>query len=79
MGIEPLTRHSPLLEKCCLLLSANESYHNAETDLYLLTGLQVGHSTQQRKVNQIELPPPELKQGLSGSIPFWKKGCSQFR
>ncbi|NEO02562.1 MAG: ISKra4 family transposase [Moorea sp. SIO3I7] len=73
LGIEPLTRHSPLLEKCCLLLSANESYHNAETDLYLLTGLKVGHSTQhwplatlrERKVNQIELPPPDLKQGLS--------------
>ncbi|NER26018.1 MAG: ISKra4 family transposase [Symploca sp. SIO1C2] len=65
LGIEPLTRHSPLLSRCCLLLSANESYHNAETDLYLLTGLKVGHSTQHRLVNQIELLPPELKQGLS--------------
>lgn len=65
LGIEPYTRHSPLLEKCCLLLSANESYQNAESDLYLLTGLKVGHSTQHRKVNQIDLPLPELKQGLS--------------
>ena len=39
LGIEPYTRHSPLLEKCCLLLSANESYQNAENDLLLLTGL----------------------------------------
>jgi len=54
-----------LLEKCCLLLSANESYQNAESDLYLLTGLKVGHSTQHRKVNQIQLPLPDLKQGLS--------------
>ena len=40
LGIEPYTRHSPLLEKCCLLLSANESYQNAENDLLLLTGLK---------------------------------------
>ncbi len=30
LGIEARTRHSPLLEKCCFLLSANESYQNAE-------------------------------------------------
>ena len=65
MGIEPKTRHSPLLEKCCLLLSANESYQNAENDLLLLTGLKVGHSTQQRKVRQIDWPIPDVKQGLS--------------
>ncbi|EGJ32198.1 hypothetical protein LYNGBM3L_27500 [Moorena producens 3L] len=73
LGIQPYTRHSPLLEKCCLLLSANESYQDAEQDLYLLTGLQVGHSThhwpkatlRERKVNQIELTLPDLKQGLS--------------
>ncbi len=45
LGIEPYTRHSPLLEKCCLLLSANESYQNAEQDILLLMGLKVGHST----------------------------------
>ena len=65
LGIEPKTRHSPLLEKCCLLYRANESYQNAENDLLLLTGLKVGHSTQQRKVGQIELPIPDVKQGLS--------------
>lgn len=65
LGIEAYTRHSPMLEKCCLLLSANESYQNVESDLYLLTGLKVGHSTHHRKVNQIELPLPDLKQGLS--------------
>ena len=65
MGIEPYTRHSPLLEKCCLLLSANESYKNAENDLFLLTGLKVGHSTHHRKVGQKEIPLPDVKQGLS--------------
>jgi hypothetical protein len=65
LGIEPYTRHSPLLEKCCLLLSANESYQNAENDLLLLTGLKVGHSTHQRKVIQKQLTLPDVKQGLS--------------
>ena len=65
LGIEPYTRHSPLLEKCCLLLSANESYQNAENDLLLLTGLKVGHSTHQRKVISYELTLPDVKQGLS--------------
>ena len=65
LGIEPYTRHSPLLEKCCLLLSANESYKNAENDLSLLTGLKVGHSTHHRKVGQKEIPLPDVKQGLS--------------
>ncbi len=65
MGIKPYTRHSPLLEKCCLLLSANESYQNAENDLLLLTGLKVGHSTHQRKVQNNELTLPDVKQGLS--------------
>lgn len=65
LGIEAYTRHSPLLEKCCLLLSANESYQNAENDLLLLTGLKVGHSTHQRKVIQKQLTLPDVKQGLS--------------
>nr|OEJ78425.1 hypothetical protein A5482_13340 [Cyanobacterium sp. IPPAS B-1200] len=55
LGIEAYKRHSPLLEKCCLVLSANESYQRAENDILLLTGLKVGHSTHQRKVQQIEV------------------------
>lgn len=65
LGIEPSTRLSPLLEKCCLLLSANESYQNAQQDLSILTGIKVGHSTFHRKVNRLDLPPVEMKQGLS--------------
>ena len=44
----------PHLEKCCLLLSANESYKNAEQDIVTLTGMAVGHSTQQRLVQRQE-------------------------
>lgn len=50
LGVESRTRISPLLEKCCLCLSANESFCQAEKDLLLLTGIKVGHSTLQRQV-----------------------------
>lgn len=36
LGIEPYRRLSPLLEKCCLLLAANESFQDAEHDLKVL-------------------------------------------
>ena len=42
LGVESRTRISPLLEKCCLCLSANESFCQAEKDLLLLTGMGVG-------------------------------------
>ncbi len=47
------------------MLSANESYQNAENDLLVLTGMKVGHSTCQRKVVEKEFDLPEVKQGLS--------------
>ena len=65
LGVNPYTRHSPLLEKCCLLLSANESYQNAEKDMLLLMGFKVGHSTHHRKVQRIDNLLPEVKQGCS--------------
>jgi hypothetical protein len=40
------------LEKCCLLLSANESYERAEQDIQVLTGISLSHSTQQRLVHR---------------------------
>jgi hypothetical protein len=36
LGVEKRSRISPLLQKCCLCLSANESFAQAESDLYLL-------------------------------------------
>jgi hypothetical protein len=50
LGVEPRSRISPLLQKCCWCLSANESFAQAESDLYLLTGVKVGHSTLHRQV-----------------------------
>lgn len=65
LGLKPYSQLSPLLEKCCLRLSANESYQNAEAEIEALTGMKVGHSTQQRLVNRQELPLPSAKQGIS--------------
>lgn len=52
LKVKNRTRWSPYLEKCCLLLSANESYQRAEEDLKVLTGMEVSHSTQQRMVHR---------------------------
>ena len=40
------------MEKCCLLLSANEAYERAAEDIEVLTGRAVAHSTQQRMVHR---------------------------
>jgi hypothetical protein len=50
LSVQARTRISPLLQKCCLCLSANESFSQAEQDFFLLTGMKVGHSTLQRQV-----------------------------
>jgi hypothetical protein len=44
-----------------LLLSANESYANAETDIEVLTGVAVSHSTQQRMVHRQTFDLPEIE------------------
>lgn len=57
-----------MLEQCCLLLSANESYERAEEDLRVLTGRAVSHSTQQRLVHRQEIgltPATETVEELS--------------
>lgn len=65
LGLKPRSRLSPMLEKCCLRLSANESYQNAEAEIEALTGMRVGHSTHQRLVNRQELTLPQARQGIS--------------
>ena len=68
LGLKPRVRLSPLIEKSCLLLSANVSYEKAERDLKLLTGISVSHSTQQRLVQRsewIELKASEPVEALS--------------
>ena len=52
---------SPHLENCCLRLSANVSYEQAERDVGYLTGIRVPAKTQQRLVHHqvFELPTVE--------------------
>lgn len=52
LKVKKRTQWSPYLEKCCLLLSANESYQRAEEDLKVLTGIEVSHGTQHRMVHR---------------------------
>jgi hypothetical protein len=54
-----------LLQKCCLRLSANESYQNAEQEIEALTGVKVGHTTQQKLVLAQEIQLPQAKQAIS--------------
>lgn len=65
MGLEPRSQISPLLQKCCLRLSANESYQNAEVEIEALTGIKVGHSTQQRLVLRQNLELPQARQAIN--------------
>lgn len=65
LGLEARSRLSPLLQKCCLRLSANESYQNAELEIEALTGVKVGHSTQQKLVLAQDLQLPQAKQAVS--------------
>ncbi|WP_410503509.1 ISKra4 family transposase [Leptolyngbya sp. O-77] len=61
LEVKAYTRWSPYLERCCLLVSANESYERAAEDIEVLTGIKVSHSTQQRLVHRqiFELPQVE--------------------
>lgn len=61
LGLEKGRRQSPYLQKCCLLLSANESYARAEEDIATLTGIKVSHSTQQRLVHRTNWEEPMLE------------------
>ena len=65
LGLKPRSQLSPLLEKCCLRVSSNESYQSAEVEIEALTGVKVGHTTQQRLVQRQDLPLPEALQAVS--------------
>lgn len=64
LGVRSYSRLSPLLQKCCLRLSANESYQNAEQEILALTGVKVSHSTLQRRVLDQEYGLPDAKQAI---------------
>lgn len=65
LGLKPRTQLSPLLEKCCLRVSANESYQDAEEEIAALSGIKVSHSTLQRLVQRSEFELPSAKQKVT--------------
>jgi len=58
LQIKRHTQWSPYGEKCCLLLSANGSYEPASEDIFVLTGMTVSRSTQQRLVHRQDFEQP---------------------
>ncbi len=53
------------MERCCQLLSANESFARAEEDIVTLTGIFVSHSSQQRLVQKKEIDMPVVMQTVT--------------
>ena len=53
-----------MMEKCALIISANESYQKGEKDLETFTGIPVSHSTLQRLVKLQKFEVPTSKQGV---------------
>jgi hypothetical protein len=64
LGLNARTQWSPQLEKCCLLVSANESYKDAAEDIAVLTGITVSKSTQQRLVHRHDFPSESVDCGV---------------
>lgn len=64
LGLNARTQWSPQLEKCCLLVSANESYEDAAEDIAVLTGISVSKSTQQRLVHRHDFPSESVDCGV---------------
>lgn len=61
LDIKAYTRWSPYLERCCLLVSANESYDCTADDIKVLIGVAVSHSTQQRLVHRQTFDNPQVE------------------
>jgi len=59
LGVVSHRQLSLHLENCCLLLSANVSYQQAEKDVSYLTGVSVPAKTQQRLVHRQVFATPE--------------------
>ena len=65
MELENHSRISPLLQQCCLITSANESYAHAAEDVAILTGMNVSKSAQQRLVHEVEFTEIEVERPVA--------------
>ena len=62
LDVQPHSRWSPDLEKCCLRLSANEFYKRSAEDIQGLTGIVVSHRTRPRLVHRQNFELPKVEQ-----------------
>jgi len=60
--VKAYSRWSPVFERCCLLLSGDQSYQGAEADVEMLTGLKMSRSTHQRLVQRQDFPDLEVSE-----------------
>lgn len=65
LTVLPYRQLSPHLENCCLRLSANVSYEQAEQDIAYLTGVRVPAKTQQRLVHCQKFALPSIKEPMA--------------
>lgn len=88
LEVKPHSQLSPMLERCCLRVSANVSYAHAAQDIELFTGMQVSAKTQQRLVQRQSFEPPVASESVAevsvdggtvrlivepGQPPLWKQ------
>jgi hypothetical protein len=64
LAVSPYRQLSPHLENCCLRLSANVSYEQAEHDVAYLTGMRIPAKTQQRLVHHQQFKLPTAKEAM---------------
>lgn len=60
--VQAYSRWSPVFERCCLLLSGDESYQRAAADVEMVTGLKMSRSTHQRLVQRQRFPDLEVSE-----------------
>ncbi len=64
LAVQSYCQLSPHLENCCLRLSANVSYAQAEQDIAYLVGIRIPAKTQQRLVHRQTFPLPNADEPL---------------
>ncbi len=65
LQLKPRSQLSPMLERCCLRVSANVSYQHATEDVALFTGIKVSAKTQQRLVQRQDWGVPQVNEPVS--------------
>jgi hypothetical protein len=64
LAVRPYTQISPYVEMCCLRVSANVSYQNAQDDVEFLVGIKIATKTQQRLVHRQNFEPTTVDESV---------------